>query len=204
MDGLVQLYGPFDLDSDHLPHFDIDGKPIEGDSQAQLNSRLKIVLSEGCCKRLGSGVASNVTPGRYIIIVFHCSIGFIEHQPYKVVYTFDDTMKIRELELGRTNMVEPGVGRTVNELYRVSEKNGLPLVTQNREMFRVDVATDDAQTQDQVRIAVLTYSSADILGQTFSRKSERYVTYTNAFWGGSRVTFSVDEDQVNVSRNDHS
>jgi len=195
MDALVQLYGPFDLDNDRLPHFDGDGQPFEGDALSQLNGQLQIASSEGCCKRTGTGISSFVTPGRYIVLVFHCSIGHKEHQVYKVWYTFNATEKIRELELGRADVVMPGSGRAVDQLYRVSGKNGLPLVTQNGEIFKVNIKTDDTKTQKQVRLAIFAYSSGKILRKE-EPKIGQYVSYNEAFWGGDQVSFSVNEDQV--------
>ncbi|KAF8153276.1 hypothetical protein B0H34DRAFT_99065 [Crassisporium funariophilum] len=197
MDALVQIYGPFDLNNDHLPHFDTDGEPIKGDTLAQLNSRLQIASSEGCCKRLGSGISSVVTAGRYIVLVFHCSIGHNEHRPYKVRYTFDATIKIRSLELDRMEVAEPGSGRAVNQLYRVSAKDGQPLVTQNGDIYKVNVATDDPRTQSQVRVVVFAYSSRDVLREP-DEEPGQYVTYNSAFWGESTLTFDVVEDQVSL------
>ncbi|KAF9473237.1 Di-copper centre-containing protein [Pholiota conissans] len=197
MEGLVQLYGPFGLDSDHLPHFDVDGKPIEGDAEAQLSARLHIATSEGCCKSIGTGVASLVTPGRYIVLVFHCAVGHREHQPYKVTCRFDETKKVREMQIGLTNKVEPGAGGSTNALYRICTQDGQALVTQDGDMFEVDVETDDPGSQKQVRVGVLAYSAEDILGAAKDGSdSVRYVAYTDAFWGESRVRFGVAGNQV--------
>ncbi|KAF4612866.1 hypothetical protein D9613_011198 [Agrocybe pediades] len=195
MDALVQLYGPFDLDNDRLPHFDADGRPIEGDALSQLNGRLQIASSEGCCKRTGTGISSFVTPGRYIVLVFHCSVGHKEHQVYKVWYTLDTMAKIRELELNRADVVMPGPGRAFDQLYRISGKNGLPLVTRNGDIFKVNVVTDDDKTQKQVRVAVFAYSSGKILKKE-EPKTGQYVSFNEAFWGGDKVSFAFKEDQV--------
>lgn len=198
MDGLVQLYGPFNLDSDHLPHFDEDGKPVDGDTDTRLDSRLHIATSEGCCKSVGTGISSLVTPGRYIVVAFHCSIGSREHQPYKVTYTFDGTAKTRKLTVGRTHEAEAQAGRAVHELYAVCAEGGQQLVTEDGDVFEVDVVADDAAMQGQVRVALFAYFRADILQEPGDGESEagRHVAYADAFWGGSRATGSVSGDQV--------
>ena len=195
MDGLVQLYGPFDLDSDHLPHFDEDGKPIDGDTDTKLDSRLHIATSEGCCKNAGTGISSLVNPGRYVVVTFHCSIGPREHQPYKVTYTFDEMAKARELIVGRVREVEAEAG-----LYAVCTEGGKQLVTQDGDVYEVEAVADDAAMQGQVRVALFAYFRADILQEPDSRESEagRHVAYADAFWGGTKVTGSVSGDQVSL------
>jgi hypothetical protein len=206
MDALVQLYGPFDLDNDSLPHFDTRGEPIPGDNQTRLSSQLQIASSEGCCKRLGSGISSLVTPGRYVILIFHCSIGPNEDRPYKVTYHLNPSAKIPQLPLGSMLSAEPSQhGRSVNLLYRVTVKNRTPLVTQLGQIYKLSVRTQDAATQGQVRVAVFTYAFEDVPAEYGKEHSKRapsedkdkpYVSYKAGYWGDSDVTFEPYENQV--------
>lgn len=200
MDALVQLYGPFEFDSDSLPHFDTDGLPVPGDNQTQLSSQLQIASSEGCCKRLGSGIGSLVTPGRYVILIFHCAVGINAHRPYKVTYTLDKSQSIPPLPLGTMVSVPPSVNsRSVNKLYRIDETDGSPLVTKFGEIYKLSVHTDDSATQGQVRVAVFTYASGEVPadGKTPAHIDDNhYVSYDCAYWGDSLVTFEPFEDQV--------
>lgn len=203
MDALVQLYGPFNLDPDSLPHFDKNGEPVPGDNQTRLSSQLQIASSEGCCKRMGSGIGSLVTPGRYVLIIFHCSIGLNEYRPYKVTYTLNKSAVIPPLRLGSMVSAPPSAySRSVNELYRVEDTDSSPLVTQEHEFYKVSVRTDDAATQDQVRIAVFTYNSGKVPADDEVPEhidENHYVFYDCAYWGKSVVTFEPFQDQVCVS-----
>lgn len=202
MDALVQLYGPFDINSDSLPHFDKSGKPSDKDSDTKLSSRLQIASSEGCCKRLGSGIGSHVTPGRYVLIIFHCSIGPNEGRSYKVTYTLDTSEKPipNELYLGSMSCVVPSShSRSVNQLFRVMDPHTKgSLVTKFGEIFKVSVRTDDSATQGQVRVAVFQYSSEKLSGNgnALAPSKENHISYTFAHWGDSVVTFQPEENQV--------
>ncbi|KAF8638949.1 hypothetical protein AX16_010423 [Volvariella volvacea WC 439] len=149
MDALVQLYGPFDLDNDSLPHFDDDGKPIKDDNLTRLSSQLQIASSEGCCKRLGSGISSLVTPGRYVLLIFHCSIGPNENQPYNIEYTLDTKQPVPTLPLARAAVWTPpfGASRSVNLLYKVGNEDDQKWFTKDGDVYRVNVYTDDPRTQ---------------------------------------------------------
>lgn len=200
MDALVQLYGPFDLDNDSLPHFDTNGQSIPGDNQTRLSSQLQIASSEGCCKRMGSGIGSLVAPGRYVILIFHCSVGINENRPYKVTYEFNPAAKIPVLQLGNMLSVQPMIhSRAVNEFYLVKETDGSPLVTKVGEIYKVTVRTDDAATQSQVRTAVFTYASDEVpaTGEIPQHiDTAKYVSYKCAYWGNALLSFEPYENQV--------
>jgi hypothetical protein len=159
MDALVQLYGRFDLDNDSLPHFDTNGEPVPGDDQTHLSLQLQIAFSEGCCKREGSGIGSLVTLGRYVVLIFHCSIGPNENRLYKVTYTLDKKARIPFIRLNTMQLANPSLyTRAVNKLYRVVDTDGQKLVTQLGQVYKVSVRTEDAATQGQLRVAVFTYA----------------------------------------------
>ena len=204
MDALVQLYGPFDEDNDSLPHFDDDGMPVPGDNATRLSAQLQIASSEGCCERLGSGISSLVTPGRYVLLIFHCSIGTNEERPYKVTYNLYSDDRIPSLPLQNAiSYYPPGWGRTMNLLYRVTVGNtDDALVTRLGDIYRFTVATDDARTQEQVRVSVFTYAQEEI-PKLFGveppkekKKDENNVAYKVGYWGKSSVTFEPPENQV--------
>jgi hypothetical protein len=200
MDALVQLYGPFDLDNDLLPHFDTNGEPVPGDNQTHLSSQLQIASSEGCCKREGSGIGSLVTPGRYVVLIFHCSIGPNENRPYKVTYTLNKKARIPFISLGTMQLANPSLySRAVNVLYRVVDPEQGNLVTQLGQVYKVSVRTEDAATQGQLRIAVFTYAYKKVpmdQDEVPPVDEHHYVLYDNAYWGRDVVTFEPYEDQV--------
>ena len=205
MDALVQLYGPFDEDNESLPHFDDNGMPVPGDNATHLSAKLQIASSEGCCKRLGSGISGLVTPGRYILLIFHCSVGANEERPYKVTYNLYSDGGIPPLPLQNTvSYYPPGWGRTVNLMYRVtvSSNTDEALITRLGEIYQIKVSTDDARTQEQVRLSVFTYAQEEIPGlfgvepPKEKKKDENNVAYKVGYWGKSSVTFEPPENQV--------
>ena len=202
MDALVQLYGPFDEDNESLPHFDDNGMPVPGDNATRLSAQLQIASSEGCCKRLGSGISSLVTPGRYVLLIFHCSVGANEERPYKVTYNLYSDRNIPSLPLQNTASYYPaGWGRTVDLLYRVTVgTTDEALITRLGDIYNLIVSTDDAQTQEQVRVSVFTYAQEEIpklFGmEPPKEKDENNVAYKVGYWGKSSVTFEPPENQV--------
>lgn len=195
MDALAQLYGPFNLDNDSLPQFDDDGKTRDKGSKTRLSSQLQIATSEGCCRRDGTEIDAMVSPGRYVLIIFHCSIGANENQIYSVTYNLDTTAPFKELSLGKTAIDDP-LGRSVDLLYIVTNANGSGmLLTQNDQSFKIQVFTDDADTQKQVRIGVYAYAGEEVLPDS---NLVDYVSYRYAWWGEDVVSFEASQNEVRI------
>ena len=91
----------------------------------------------------------------------------------------------------------------MNLLYRVTVGDtDEALVTRLGDIYRLTVATDDAQTQEQVRVSVFTYLQEEI-PKWFGveppkekKKDENNVAYKVGYWGKSSVTFEPPENQV--------
>ena len=201
MDALVQLYGPFEEDNDSLPLFDDNGMPAPGETATRLSAQLQIASSEGCCERLGSGISSLVTPGRYVLLIFHCSIGINEDRPYKVTYNLYSDDKIPCLPLQSAISYWPGWGRAVNLLYRVTVGDtDDALVTRLGDIYKLTVATDDVRTQEQVKVSVFTYAREEIpklFGvEPPKKKNKNLVAYKVGYWGKFSVTFEPPANQV--------
>lgn len=208
----MQLYGPYAQD---LPHFDMDGTPILGTTRTigagiRLSSELQIATSEGCCKRVGSGIKGLLTPGRYVLLVFHCSIGANEHRPYKVTYTVDRSVSVPVLPVGVRVVGWRGGSRSVSEVWRIVDADGGTLVTRAGEVYRVSVNVGDEEVGGQVRVGVFTYGVGAWSGEGVEEEEEgdweegswdgmekgRCVGYDAAYHGKSVLTFEVSEDQV--------
>ncbi len=186
-----------DLDSDHLPHFDEDGKPIAGTRTQSSIPASTLRQVKGAARAWGLVYRAWLHLGDTSSSFFHCSIGPHEHQPYKVTYTFDETAKARELTVGRVGETEAEAG-----LYTVCTEGGEQLVTQDGDVYEVDAVGDDAAMQGQARVALFAYFRADILQEPDNQEGEastRHVAYADAFWGGSKVTGSVSGDKVKGS-----
>ena len=76
------------------------------------------------------------------------------------------------------------------------------LITRLGDIYQLKVSTDDAQTQERVRVPVFTYAQEDIpklLGVEPPKEKtmgESNVAYKVGYWGKSSVTFEPPENQV--------
>jgi len=199
MDALVQLFGPFDPDAASLPHFDDDGCPIKNDNMTHLSSRLQIASSEGCCKREGSGISSLVAPGRYVVSVFHCSIGINENVPYRVKYTLNKKT-IPKITLGTTvSSPPPPLSRSRNVFYVVQIADDKPLATTAGDIYEVEALTDGPDTQGQIRVAVFLYDKKEVPSTDETPVNidpNQKISYKGAYWGDSRVTFEPEGNKT--------
>ena len=200
MDALVQLYGPFDLNSHTPPRFNENGTIMPNDNLARLNSRLQIASSEGCCKRLGSGIQSLVPPGRYVLVIFHCSIGANEGQNYTVAYHLRKNELIPPLSLGIPRADPEKPNRVINQLYLVKDEDGTELVTREGDFYKLSVYTDDATTREQVRVAVFTYQVERVGRNSRAVLKEptdgHNTSHRDAYWGHHDLTFEPRGDQA--------
>ena len=92
----------------------------------------------------------------------------------------------------------------MNLLYRVtvgSNTHGA-LITRLGEIYQLNVPTDDARIQEQVRVSVFTYAQEEIpklfgVGPPKEKTiDESNVAYKVGYWGKSSVTFEPPENQV--------
>ncbi len=206
MDALVQLYGPFDLNTHTTPDLHGNDNMMPNDELTRLSPRLQIASSEGCCKRLGSGIQSLVPPGRYVLMIFHCSIGVNEGQNYTVTYQFrkkNDLIPSLSLGIPRADPERPS--RVINQLYMVKDEDGTELVTREGDFYKLSVFTDDAVTRKQVRVAVFTYQverTEHDRRVVLKTPSDKYnASYRDAYWGNHDLTFEPRGNQARTYLN---
>ena len=134
-----------------------------------------------------------------------CSVGANKEQSYKVTYNLYSDAGIPPLPLQNTVSYHPSRwGRTVNLLYRVtvgSNTDEAP-ITRLGEIYQLNVPTDDARIQEQVRVSVFTYAQEEIpklFGVEPPKEKtidENNVAYKVGYWGKSSVTSEPPENQV--------